>query len=192
MTQPRRRFSRYPDDRTGSGGHQPEPSEPEFLIVGRIVRPHGIRGEVAMKLITDYPDRLLDIQTLYLGPQHQPHQVKRIRRHSEGMLIQFTGISDRNQAEQFREMLVYVHIDDAVPLEEGEYYLYQLEGISIVTDTGQILGHLTGLIETGANDVYIVTTPEGGEILLPAIPDVIREVNVSERVMVVHLLEGLI
>lgn len=156
------------------------------------MRPHGIRGEVAMKLITDYPDRLLDIKTLYLGPQHQPYQIKRIRRHSEGMLIQFSGISDRNQAEHFREMLVYVHIDDAVPLEEGEYYLYQLEGINIVTDTGQTLGRLTGLIETGANDVYIVTTPEGGEILLPAIPDVIKEVNISERVMVVHLLEGLI
>jgi 16S rRNA processing protein RimM len=192
MTQPRHRFSRYPDNRAGSGGRQPEPSEPEFLIVGRIVRPHGIRGELAMKLITDYPDRLLDIKTLYLGPQHQPYQIKRIRRHSEGVLIQFAGISDRNQAEHFREMLAYIHIDDAVPLEEGEYYLYQLEGISIVTDTGKALGHLTGLIETGANDVYIVTTPEGGEILLPAIPEVIKEVNISERVMIVHLLEGLI
>jgi 16S rRNA processing protein RimM len=94
-------------------------------------------------------------------------------------------------AEGLREQFVHVHVDDAVPLEDGEYYLFQIEGIQVVTEDGESLGHLSGLLETGANDVYVITTPEGDEILLPVIPDVIKKVDVPGGVMIVHLLEGL-
>lgn len=177
---------------SGSGGEQTGSSEPEFLIVGQIVRPHGVRGEVGMKLLTAYPERLPAIETLYLGEAYQPYQVSRMRRHSEGMLIQFRGVNDRNDADVLRGLMVHIHIDNAVPLEDGEYYLFQIEGIRVVTDAGDELGRLTGLLETGANDVYVVTTPEGREVLLPAIPDVIRNVDVSAQIMTVHLIDGLI
>ncbi len=166
-------------------------SEPEFLVVGKIVRPHGVRGEIGMKLMTDHPEHLLQVETLYVGKEHRPYSVKRMRRHQTGMIIHFDSFTDRDMAEVLREQLVHVHIDDAVPLEEGEYYLFQVEGIEVVTEEGESLGHLSGLLETGANDVYIVTTPEGGELLLPVIPDVIKNVNVPDGVMTVHLLEGL-
>lgn len=145
-----------------------------------------------MKSLTAYPERLGSIETLYVGEGHTPYRVKRIRPHQSGMLIQFQGISDRNQAEDLRGEMVYIHLDDAIPLEDGEYYLFQIEGIRVITDDGQELGHLTDYIETGANDVYIITTPEGGEVLIPAIPDVIRQVDLDAHVMMVKLLDGLI
>lgn len=145
-----------------------------------------------MKLMTAYPERLSQIGTLYVGPEYKPHSVKRMRRHSAGMIVHLEGMLDRNDAETLRGMFVHIHIDDAIPLEEGEYYLFQIEGIQVVTDTGQILGHLTDLIETGANDVYVITTPEQQQILLPAIPEVIQTVDVVAGVMTVHLLEGLL
>lgn len=160
--------------------------------MGRITRPHGVRGEVAMKTLTDYPERLAQADTLYVGPAYVPHKVKRVRPHQTGVIIRFSGVPDRNAAELLREQLVYVHIDDAIPLEEGEYYFYQLDGIQVVTDEGQELGHFSGYIETGANDVYIVKAPDGSEVLLPAIPEVIVEVDIAARVMTVHLLDGLI
>jgi 16S rRNA processing protein RimM len=195
MGRSRCRPSRQPSDGhpdPESAGKKTGSPEPEYLIVGQIIRPHGVRGEVAMKSLTAYPERLGDLERLYVGIDHTPYHVKRIRPHQAGMLILFQGISDRNQAEELRGETVYVHLDDAIPLEDGEYYLYQIEGIRVVTDEGQELGHLTDYIETGANDVYIITTPEGDEVLIPAIPDVIKAVDLDAHVMTIKLLDGLI
>jgi 16S rRNA processing protein RimM len=150
-----------------------------------------VRGEVGMRLMTEHPEHLLSLKKLYLGPEHKPYLVARMRRHQDGMIIQFVEIKDRDQAELLRETMVYIHVQDAIPLEDGEYYLFQIEGILVVTEEGEELGRLTGLIETGANDVYVVTTPAGGELLLPAIPDVIKKVDVDAGRMTVQLLEGL-
>jgi 16S rRNA processing protein RimM len=146
-----------------------------------------------MKSLTAYPEHLSTQMQLYVGTRHQPFAIRRIRRRDEAMLlIQFEGINDRNAAESLREEMVYVHIDNAVPLEEDEYYLYQIEGIKVVTSDGEELGQITDIIETGANDVYVVTTPDGAEHLIPAIEDVIQSVDVAEGLMVVRLLDGLL
>jgi 16S rRNA processing protein RimM len=144
-----------------------------------------------MRLMTDYAEHLLNIKKLFIGEDHTPYRVQRMRRHQEGMIIHFKDVTDRDQAELLREQMVYIHIRDAVPLEDGEYYLFQIEGILVVTEEGEELGRLTGLIETGANDVYVITTPEGKELLLPVIPDVIKNVDVPAGKMTVHLLDGL-
>jgi 16S rRNA processing protein RimM len=195
MSQSNRRLSRpgLPGQRqSGSEGGRKGSPEPEFLVVGRIIRPHGIRGDLAMKVLTDYPERLPDRKTLYLGPSFQPYQVARVRPHRDGVIIQFEGIRTRDTAETLRDMLVHVHIDDAVPLEEDEYYQFQIYGLRVETEDGQILGELTDILETGANDVYVVTNQQGIEILLPVIPEVIRKVDVDEGVIIVTLLDGLL
>ena len=133
----------------------------------------------------------MTLKRLYVGPQYQPYTITRMRRHHTGMIIQFAEMTDRDQADLLRNQMVYIAIKDAIPLEDGEYYLYQIEGIQVVSDEGETLGRVTGLIETGANDVYVITTPAGKELLLPAIPDVIKNVDVTAGVMTVHLLEGL-
>ncbi len=186
---------RSPSAQLGSGSEDrvAGASEPDFLIVGRVIRPHGIRGALAMKPLTDYPERLFDVETLYVGEEHHPYRVRRVTGRRERLLVELHGIDDRESAEMLRGELIYVHIRDAVPLEEGEYYLYQIENIRVITDEGEELGRVTGLIETGANDVYIITSPDReGEILIPAIPDVILKVDVDNGVMTVHLLDGLI
>jgi 16S rRNA processing protein RimM len=187
---PPRRSSR--ENKAGSEDVQVNSSEPDFLIVGRIVRPHGVRGELAMKILTQFPEHLANLETLYVGPNHTPRSLARLRRTPAGMIILLEGIANRDQAEKLRGALVHIHIDDAIPLGDGEVYLYQIQGIRVVSDTGQELGKLTGLIETGANDVYVVTNEQGNELLLPAIPDVIRQIDVTNQLMTVHLLEGLV
>lgn len=181
---PLRRRPAHQEQTTGS-------TEPEFLLVGRIARPHGVRGEVGMKLMTQHPEHLMTLKTLFVGSDHEPYQVARMRRHHDGMIIHFAEITDRDQAEALRGLMVYISIKDAVPLEDGEYYLYQIEKMRVVSDEDEELGRITGLIETGANDVYVITTPDGKELLLPAIPDVIKKVDVDNGIMTVHLLEGL-
>jgi 16S rRNA processing protein RimM len=195
MGQTHRRASRpKPNKRyhSGSAGGTKGSPEPEFLVVGRIIKPHGIRGDLAMKVITDYPERLPEIETLYVGPAFEPYQVKRVRFHAGGTLMLFKGVEDRNAAELLRGMLVYVHIDDAVPLEEGEYYLFQIIGAQVVTGDGRVIGTLTDFLETGANDVYVITSPDNKEILIPVIPEVIKQVDVDKKVVTINLLDGLL
>jgi len=189
----RRPLRQSPASPAPNAGAEPSSSaRPEYLLVGRIVRPHGVRGEVLMRVITDYPEHLFGVETLYLGDRHTPYRVRSVRSHNHGLLITFDVLGDRSDAEAMRATDVFIHITDAVPLEQGEYYLFELEGISVVSEDGQPVGRLTGFLETGANDVYIVTTTGGTELLLPVIPSVILDVNIAERVMTVHLLDGLV
>jgi 16S rRNA processing protein RimM len=181
-------------DRQGSGvGRNPEPS---YVIVGRVSRPHGIRGEVRVEILTDYPERLAQQDTLYLAHPRSPDNVERyplesVRPHKGILLVKLGGCDDRDAAEGLRGMLVQIPLDEAVPLEEGEYYYFQLVGVDVETETGEWLGRVADVIETGANDVYVVRGPRG-EVLLPAIEDVILELDVERREMVVHLLPGML
>ena len=168
-----------------------QPFDPDYLIVGEVLRPHGVRGELHMRVLTDYPERLGNLETLYFGPDHVPHRITGVRRHREAVLLRLEDVNDRDSAAHFRDMLVYVAREDAVPLEEGEYYLFQLSGLTVVTEEGRELGTMVDIIETGANDVYVVKGAQG-EVLLPAIPQVIREVDVEGGRIVVHLIDGLL
>lgn len=178
--------------KTGSEVAPLDFSDPEYLIVGHIVRPHGVRGEVGMKTLTDFPQNLAKVETLYLGQDYSPFGVTHIRHRTEGFILKLEGVESREQAESLRGMLVHIGMADAVPLNDGEIYLYQLKGIRVVTDTGLELGRVIDLIETGANDVYVITGPDQREMLIPAIPDVILRIDTVEHVMVIHLLDGLI
>ncbi len=169
---------------------KPQP-EPRFLAIGRVTRPHGIRGEVRMELFTDYPEHVADVPAVYVGSQRRRHEVKRARLHKGRLLLHLKGYDDRDAAEALRGQLVEVAIEDAVPLEVDEYYEFQLVGLRVTTEDGRELGELVEILDTlGANDVYVVHGLYG-EVLLPAIEDVVREVDLDEGRMVVHLLPGL-
>lgn len=164
--------------------------------MGQVRRPHGIRGEVRVEILTDYPERLVQRDYLYLTPPHSPDDVQRypleaLRPHKGILLIKLRGVEDRDTAERLRGMLVQVPIEEAVPLEEGEYYYFQLIGVDVETDEGEWLGRVADVIEGGAHDVYIIRGPRG-EILLPAVEDVILELDLESQKMVVHLLPGMV
>lgn len=174
--------------RTGS----PPLGEPEYLVVGFVRRPHGVKGELIMDIHTDFPDRLKTGMTVYVGENYQPTVIASRRPHAKGLLIRFRGVKTPEEAGLFRNTWVYVPTADRPKLPEGEYYHHQLIGLNVVTDEGQDLGILADIIETGANDVYVVRDADGKETLLPAIPPVILDIQLKNHQMRVHLLDGLI
>ena len=170
----------------------PTLGEPEYLVVGFLRRPHGVRGEIIMDVHTDFPERLKIGLTVFVGESYQSMIIASRRPHASGMLVRFRGIKTPEEAGLYRNTWVYVPASDRPALPEGEYYHHQLIGLSVVTDEGHELGTLVDIIETGANDVYVVRDVDGKELLLPAIPAVILDVRLADRQMRVHLLDGLI
>ena len=175
-----------------AGTGSPPVGEPEYLVVGFLRRPHGVKGEMLMVVHTDFPERLKTGMTLFVGDNYQSHVVASLRTHASGLLIRFRGIKTPEDAGLFRNTWVYVPTADRPELPEGEFYHHQLLGINVVTDDGHELGVVTDIVETGANDVYVVRDSDGKDVLLPAIPPVILDVNLADRQMRVHLLDGLI
>ena len=175
------------DEASGS----PPTGEPDFLVVGKLRRPHGVRGEILMDVYTDFPERLKTGVTVYIGPEHAPAHIRSTRWQPPAMLIAFEQYQTREEAGVLRNFLVQVRVDDRPPLAEGEYYHHQLLGMQVVEESGESLGVLSRILETGANDVFIVTTQEGREVLLPAIDEVLLEIDLDRKQMRVHLLPGL-
>lgn len=170
--------------------------EPRHLVVARILRPHGIRGEVRAEIITSYPELLASHDSFFLSSPRHPeagseYEVERVRLHSGLALIKFQGCEDRNAAEGLRGMLVHVATEKAVPLDEGEYYLHQIIGLRVETRGGTQLGRVSEVLETGADDVYVVRGT-WGEILLPATSDVVRVIDVEAGRMEVEVPPGLL
>lgn len=119
------------------------------------------------------------------------YEVAKARFHQKYLIVQLHGIADRNAAELLRDQYLMVTVEDAVPLEEGEFYLFQLIGLDVYTDEDEHLGQIGEIIETGANDVYVVRGPRG-EILLPAIDECVLEVDINAKRITVHLMDGLL
>jgi 16S rRNA processing protein RimM len=166
--------------------------EPVYLVVGFLRRAHGVQGEMIMDLHTDFPERFKSGRKLLVGEDHKMMTVEGVRSHAKGMLIKFKGIETPEETARFRNQWVYIKTTDAPPLPEGQIYQHELFGFQVVDENENLLGELVEIIETGANDVYVVKNESGKEILLPAIPSVILDLDPTRRFMRVHLLEGLI
>lgn len=184
----RRREKQQKDTQAGA----PPLVPPAFLLVGKLARPHGVRGEMLMIVLTDFPERLTPDTILYMGDDHQPVTLISTRHHNNGLLATLEGITTREEATQMHGQLLFVRADDRPPLPEGEFYLHELLGLMVVSDQGEDLGQVVDWIETGANGVFVVRKPEGGDLLLPDIDDVVLKVDKKNGVMTVHLLEGLV
>ncbi len=165
--------------------------EPVYLTVGFLRRPHGLGGEVIMDLHTDFPERMKSGRKLLVGEQHKPFTLTGVRPHQAGLLVKFKGINSAEEAGQFRNQWVYIKASEAPPLPEGKIYQHQLLGFQVVDDTERSLGELVEILETGANNVYVVKDEAGHELLLPAIPSVILDIDTERHLVRVHLLEGL-
>ncbi len=165
--------------------------EPVYLAVGFLRRPHGVHGEIIMDLHTDFPERLKPGRKLLVSEEHKLMVVEGIREHQKGVIIKFNGIDTPEDAGKLRNTWVYIKASDAPPLPKGQIYQHELFGFQVVDDNNNPLGELVEIIETGANNVYVVRDASGKEILLPAIPSVILELDADRRLMRVHLLEGL-
>lgn len=168
-----------PSDKTGS----PLTGEPVFLVVGKLRRPHGLNGDILMEIITDFPERMRRGRQLFIGETHIPVVLEKSRPHPPFLLLKLRDYDSPEAVGEFRNSVVYVRADTLPPLPEGEYYHHQLVGLHVFSEDGQELGILTEVLETGANDVYVVTAENGTELLLPAIRDVILGVDIAGKTM---------
>ena len=171
--------------------------QPRFLLLGQVLRPHGVRGELKIRVLTDYPERIGELVMVHLGEDLESddtdsYRVQQMRPQNEYGLLKLQGIDTREEADLLREMYVMVALEDAVPLEEGEFYVYQLIGLKVRTDEGLDLGTLAEVLETGANNVYIVDSPQYGEVLIPALESTIVKTDIDAGLLIVKLPEGIL
>lgn len=164
---------------------------PERLMIGIIGAPHGTNGEMRVRIISDFPERLATLTHVYIGDDPQRRRLRSLRGASPTAILRVNGVSSRNEAALYRGMPLYMDIRDAKPLDEGEYYWHQLIDMTVVTPDGETLGILTSILQTGANDVYVIAQPDGAELLLPAIKDVVLDIDVPNKRMVAKPLEYL-
>jgi 16S rRNA processing protein RimM len=140
-----------------------------------------------MELMTGFPERLRAGKIVLVGDGHEELHLASVREHNEGKIVRFSGIDSPEDVGRLRNLLVFVKTSELPELPEGEYYHHQLLGMSVVDEAGKTLGKLTDILETGANDVYVVKTSEGQELLLPAVDEVILAVDLDRSEMRVRL-----
>jgi 16S rRNA processing protein RimM len=172
---------------------------PKYLVLAKVMRPHGVRGELNLQVITDFPERIRTLEKVYIGANEdgsgklKPYRVESARPQKQATwLLKLNGVEDRDAAEPFRNQYIFVSLAEAVPLEEGEAYLFQVMGLRVMTTDGRELGKIVEFIETGANDVYVVQGALYGEVLLPNIPSVVLNIDLATGVMTVEPLPGLL
>jgi 16S rRNA processing protein RimM len=172
-------------------------AQPPFLLLGRVLRPQGVRGELRIEVLTAYPERIVPQMMVYFGPDPKnpetavEYEIVSARSHQKYLILQVAGVMDRNAADVLREQYVMVALKDAIPLEEDEFYLFQAIGLAVYTVENEHLGKIVDVLETGANDVYVIQGPRG-EVLVPAIDECVVDVNVEAGKMTVRLMEGLL
>ena len=152
--------------------------DPDRLIVGRIVAAQGAHGDFRMAVLASHPEHLKEIAAVYLGDEPEARRLLRVRFRGDEALLRVEGLTSPADVVERRGRLVRIDRAAAPALPEGEYYHYQLIGLDVVDTEGRALGRLAEIIETGANDVYVVIGPEG-ELLFPAIEEVVREVDLA-------------
>ena len=170
--------------------------EPRYLVVGQIAGAHGLQGELKVKLLTDDPNRFSQLDQVFLGLNDEEPTARKLqgyRLHKDRALLQLEGCNDRATAQTLRGLLVQVPREEAIPLEEDEYFEHQILGLSVWTVDGTCLGTIEEIVYTGAHEVYVIQNPAPGqrEILIPAIKDVVLEVDLDAGRLTVELLEGL-
>jgi 16S rRNA processing protein RimM len=166
-----------------------EYTPPEFLVTGRVLAPFGSRGEMKVQVETDFPDRFAPGRSVYLDGQ--PLRVETSRPHRQFLLLKLAGVDSIESAEKLRGSPLTIPRSELHPLEAGEYYAFQLMGLDVLNADGEVLGEIVDIIPTGSNDVY-VARGKLGEILIPAIEDVVKSIDLEKRRVVIEVIDGLL
>lgn len=176
------------------GAARVEQSDPfdGWIIIGRIRAPHGVRGELRVEVLTDFPERFQTLKRLYIGDSHTPYDVERVRFTPKGVLLKLAGVDWRDRASLFARSYVALPETELAPLPAGSFHHHQIKGVKVFTDDDRFLGTVAEIIATGSNDVYIVRDEDGGEVLLPATTEVVRTIDLETQRIVVNLIPGLI
>ena len=166
----------------------------KYLEIGQIVNTFGIKGMVKVNPFTDDIKRFDKLKTIYIQNKKgiKEYGVQEVKYHKNMVLVKLKGVNTPEEADLLRQSYLLVDREKEEPLEEGVYYIVDLLGLEVYTDENQLLGTLEDIYNTGSNDIYVVKSQLGKQILLPGISDVIKKVDLEAKRIVVHLLKGLL
>jgi len=173
-----------------SRGTTPTGQSVRFLVIGRILGPVGVSGEVRAQILTDFPERFLQLQTVHLGDNLRPYHVQSARLEPSAVLLKLASIDDASTAQALAGQDVQIPIDQAVELPPETYYWHEIVGLEVWTTSGRRLGTISEVLRTGSNDVYVVGKG-AREMLIPAIADVVSSIDVPNHRMTINLVPGL-
>lgn len=164
-----------------------------LLEVGKIVNTHGLRGEVKVVAWTDAPEVFEDIEYVYLKKKNDYERldVKSIKYQKNNLIIKFSQIADINEAEKYKNQVIYAERELLGELPEGVYYIADLIGLEVLTEEGEKIGEIADVFNTGSNDIYDVKREGKKNLLLPVIDDVVREIDIDNGKVTVRMMEGL-
>ena len=160
------------------------------IVVGMVTKAHGIRGEVAVEVRSDNPERFTDGASVYT-PEGRELRIEHVHAHGQRTLVRFVGVADRTAAEALAGTILEVPESWLPRLADGEYWPFELEGCRVVTDAGRELGTVSEVIPNPANDLWVAVDADGTETLVPALRDVIVEVDVAAKRILVRDVPGL-
>ncbi len=163
------------------------------LEIGKIVNTHGLRGEVKIVPWTNTPDVFEDIEYVYVKNLREEKKllIKNVKYQKNNIIVKFEGLDDISQAELLKNAVVTTDREQLGELNDGEYYIADLVGCEAVSEDGEVYGKLTDVLPTGSNDVYVVKREGKRDLLIPVIEDVVLDVDIDNKKIVVHLLDGL-
>lgn len=165
----------------------------EYFEIGQIVNTFGIKGMVKVKPFTENIEQFEELQKIYIKNKDgkKEYKIQEVKYHKQMILIKFEGIENPEDADLLRGSYLLINRKDAKPLEEGTYYIVDLLGLEVYTDEGVLLGKVDDIFNTGSNDIYVVKDELGKQVLLPGIDDVIKQVDLENKKIIVHIIPGL-
>lgn len=164
-----------------------------LLEVGKIVNTHGLRGEVKVVPWTDYPEDFEDLERVYLKTRTETVEltVKTVKYQKNNLIVKFSEFNDINEVEKYKNCILLADRSELGELPEGVHYIVDLIGLNVIDESGERIGELTDVFNTGANDVYDVKRDGKKNLLLPVIDDVVKEINIEDGYIRVHVMDGL-
>jgi len=161
----------------------------EFIIIGRILAPWGVKGKLKVKIETDFPQRFAPGAKIYIN--RQAMTIDSAEQHRGNLVIKLDTIDSIEDAQKLRGRTIEIHHSQVHPLSEGQYYYFQLIGLEVWTTKGKLLGNITEILTTESNDIYIVRSANG-ETLIPAIEDVVKSIDLDKGLLVIEPIPGLL
>ncbi len=163
----------------------------DWVLIGVVAGAHGVHGEMKVDLQTDFPDRFKRLDTIYTGPDHVPVPITGVRKLHGRVALRVASVTDRDAAQAMRGTELYIPASQIMPLPAHTYYRDQIIGLQVVTTAGDPLGTITDILVTGSNDVYVAHDGQR-EVLIPALKEIVREVDVEGGRMVIDPVDGLL
>jgi len=160
----------------------------KLIAIGKIVAPHGVRGDVRIIPLTDFPDRFRPALTVYLS-DYSPLVIRQVKKNNKFLLLSFENFDSMNSVEPLRGQLIHVREKDLVVLPKDQFYIFEIIGLEVYDEANVHLGTVTNVLQTGSNDVYVIEMQGKAPLLIPALKEVVKHIDIPGQRMIVKLQE---